>query len=189
LSRQLGDALAAAWHREQAPGAAALEDELRHRARRTVAERCLYGVDRNPLAVHLAKLSLWLTTLARDKPFTFVDHALRHGDSLVGLDLEQIRLLDLNRQPQEGARLVGVQVQNALRTALSHRLALRTRGDAQLQDKESDLKHAEEATLAVRALADALALALFAPGEQKNAAKARSRKSGAGAAGGLIRST
>ncbi|QDV35680.1 hypothetical protein ElP_35840 [Tautonia plasticadhaerens] len=54
-------------------------------ARRLVAERCLYGVDRNPLAVEMAKLSLWLLTLAKDKPFTFLDHAIRCGDSLVGL--------------------------------------------------------------------------------------------------------
>ena len=50
-----------------------------------VAERCLYGVDVNPLAVDIAKVSLWLTTLRRDRPFTFVDHALRCGDSLLGL--------------------------------------------------------------------------------------------------------
>ena len=59
-------------------------------ARRLVAERCLYGVDKNIFAVDLAKLSLWLATLARDHPFTFLDHALRHGDSLVGLSREQI---------------------------------------------------------------------------------------------------
>ena len=54
-------------------------------ARRLVAERCIYGVDKNPLAVEMAKLSLWLLTLAKDKPFTFLDHAIRCGDSLVGL--------------------------------------------------------------------------------------------------------
>ncbi len=43
--------------------------------RRLVAQRCLYGVDKNPFAVNLAKLSLWLVTLAKDLPFTFVDHA------------------------------------------------------------------------------------------------------------------
>src|SRR5437660_5140022 len=42
------------------------------------------------MAVDLAKLSLWLATLARDHPFTFLDHALRHGDSLVGLTRKQI---------------------------------------------------------------------------------------------------
>ena len=54
-------------------------------ARRLVAERCVYGVDKNPLAVEMAKLSLWLLTLAKDKPFTFLDHSIRCGDSLVGL--------------------------------------------------------------------------------------------------------
>ncbi len=42
------------------------------------------------MAVDLAKLSLWLATLAKDHPFTFLDHALRHGDSLVGLSKKQI---------------------------------------------------------------------------------------------------
>ena len=45
-------------------------------ARRLVAERCLYGVDLNPLAVELAKLSLWLTTLSKGRPFDFLDHHL-----------------------------------------------------------------------------------------------------------------
>ncbi len=60
-------------------------------ARRLVARRCLYGADKNSFAVSLARLSLWLVTRAQDEPFTFVDHALRHGDSLVGLDLAQLR--------------------------------------------------------------------------------------------------
>lgn len=59
------------------------EDRLIY-ARRLVAERCVYGVDKNPLAVEIAKLSLWLVTLAKDLPFTFLDHALKCGDSLVG---------------------------------------------------------------------------------------------------------
>ncbi len=60
-------------------------------ARRLVAERCLYGVDVNPMAVEMAKLSLWLVTLHKDRPFTFLDHALKCGDSLLGLHLpEQI---------------------------------------------------------------------------------------------------
>jgi type II restriction/modification system DNA methylase subunit YeeA len=65
------------------------EDEDLH-ARRLVALRCLYGVDKNPMATDLAKLSLWLATLARDHEFTFLDHALKSGDSLVGLTREQI---------------------------------------------------------------------------------------------------
>ena len=59
-------------------------------ARRIVAQRCLYGVDRNPIAVDLAKLSLWLATIAREHPFTFLDHNLKCGDSLVGLTRRQL---------------------------------------------------------------------------------------------------
>ena len=52
--------------------------------RRTIAERCLFGVDLNPMAVQLACLSLWLATLAADRPLTFLDHHLQTGDSLLG---------------------------------------------------------------------------------------------------------
>ena len=73
-------------------------------ARRIVAQRCLYGVDKNPLAVEMAKLSLWLLTLAKDKPFTFLDHAIRCGDSLVGIrDIRQLKYfqLDLDQADSE----------------------------------------------------------------------------------------
>jgi hypothetical protein len=54
-------------------------------ARRIVADRCLYGVDINPMAVEMAKLSMWLITLDAKRPFTFLDHAFKCGDSLLGL--------------------------------------------------------------------------------------------------------
>lgn len=60
-------------------------------ARRLVADRCIYGVDKNPLAVEIAKLSIWLTTMDRGRPFTFLDHALKCGDSLVGADEDMYR--------------------------------------------------------------------------------------------------
>ena len=63
--------------------------------RRLVAERCLYGVDANPTAVQLARLSMWLTTLAADRPVTFLDHHLAIGNSLVGA-----RLADIGRPPR-----------------------------------------------------------------------------------------
>ena len=89
--RQLADALVEAWRAHDAvpDDIPADENEIVY-ARRLVAQRCLYGVDRNPVAVDLAKLSLWLITLAKDHPLTFLDHALRHGDSLVGLSRRQI---------------------------------------------------------------------------------------------------
>lgn len=58
--------------------------------RRRVVESCIYGVDLNPLAVELAKLSLWLTTIATDQPLNFLDHHLRCGNSLVGARLDQL---------------------------------------------------------------------------------------------------
>lgn len=88
--RQLGDALVEAWRaHDEVPALPLDEDEVVF-ARRLVAQRCLYGVDRNPVAVDLAKVSLWLVTLATDHALTFVDHALRPGDSLVGLSRKQI---------------------------------------------------------------------------------------------------
>ena len=92
--RQLGDALLAAWKRTgTTPPLPPDEDELLL-ARRTVAQRCLYGVDRNEMAADLAKLSLWLATLAKDHPFTFLNHAIRHGDAVLGLELDQIAAVD-----------------------------------------------------------------------------------------------
>jgi len=88
--RFLGDKLVDAWNfHKEVPAVPADEDPSLY-ARRLVAQRCLYGVDVNPFAVDLAKLSLWLATLAKDHPFTFLDHALRHGDSLVGFSRSQI---------------------------------------------------------------------------------------------------
>jgi hypothetical protein len=94
VCRQLGDALLAAWKRTRTmPPVPPDEDELLL-ARRTIAQRCLYGVDRNEMAADLAKLSLWLATLAKNHPFTFLNHAIRHGDALVGLELDQIAAVD-----------------------------------------------------------------------------------------------
>ena len=71
-----------------------VDDRLRAGFRRIVAQRCLFGVDLNPVAVQLARLSLWLATLAVDRPLTFLDHHLRVGDSLLGASIA-----DLLRQP------------------------------------------------------------------------------------------
>src|SRR5260370_238948 len=81
--RFLGDKLVEAWnYYKELPTIPADEDPSLY-ARRLVAQRCLYGVDVNRFAVDLAKLSLWPPTLAKDHPFTFLDQALRSGDSLL----------------------------------------------------------------------------------------------------------
>ena len=74
------------------PGAdRAAESDLAYWKRR-VAQSCVYGVDLNPLAVDLAKLSLWLATVAKDRPLSFLDHHLRTGNALVGARLDDLRL-------------------------------------------------------------------------------------------------
>jgi hypothetical protein len=75
-----------------------IEDDDRAEFRRAVAQRCLFGVDVNPMAVQLARLSLWLATLAADRPLTFLDHHLRPGNSLVGASMD-----DVVRNPGAGA--------------------------------------------------------------------------------------
>jgi type I restriction-modification system DNA methylase subunit len=64
-----------------------------HWARREVVRNCIYGVDLNPMAVELAKLSLWLTTVAANKPLSFLDHHLRCGNSLIGAELGKLMIL------------------------------------------------------------------------------------------------
>ncbi|TMB82660.1 MAG: class I SAM-dependent DNA methyltransferase, partial [Chloroflexi bacterium] len=58
--------------------------------KRRVVQSCIYGVDLNPLAVELAKLSLWLSTVAKDRPLSFLDHHLRTGNSLIGTRLADL---------------------------------------------------------------------------------------------------
>jgi len=83
--------------------AASSEDQV-VLARREIVDHCLYGVDKNPVAAEMAKLSLWLTTVARERPFTFLDHAIQVGDSLLGItDLEQLRWLHLDPAQRKGA--------------------------------------------------------------------------------------
>jgi hypothetical protein len=74
-------------------------------ARRAVAEHCLYGVDVNPLAVEMAKLSLWLVTMDAERPFGFLDDRLVAGDSLLGLvDVRQIEDVHIDPERQIDAR-------------------------------------------------------------------------------------
>jgi hypothetical protein len=133
--RQLGDALVDAWAAHGGrPEIPADEDEV-ILARRLVAQRCLYGVDRNPVAVDLAKMSLWLVTLAREHALTFVDHALRHGDSLVGLSRRQIEAFhwDAKAEGFEAVR-IGQHLERVRQLRAAIRAAGEDVSDAALRD-------------------------------------------------------
>ena len=167
--RQLADALIDAWgaHGEM-PVIPPDEDEVIH-ARRLVARKCLYGVDRNPMAVDLAKVSLWLSTLARDHPLTFVDHAFRHGDSLVGLSRRQIEAFHWLRdaQPlQKGIEVGWVREHMAKATELRRRI--REAGEEVSDQELHDLWHdARNEIDAVRLYGDLALAAFFAEAKPK----------------------
>ena len=105
-------------------------------AKRTVAQRCLYGVDKNHLAVEMAKLSLWLETMQKDKPFTFLDHCLKTGDSLVGVNLEQLKSWNLDTS--EGTNLnIGVdRLWSEVQSAIEQRLQIQSRPVNSPQDQQ-----------------------------------------------------
>nr|WP_049996424.1 N-6 DNA methylase [Halococcus sediminicola] len=68
----------------------AFDDEDDSDIRRRISRECIYGVDVNGMATELAKLSMWLETLAADQPLAFLDHHLKAGNSLVGSDITEV---------------------------------------------------------------------------------------------------
>jgi very-short-patch-repair endonuclease len=170
LSRRL----VAAWQAHGAPPSVAAVADRLQLARSLVAQRCLYGVDKNPLAVNLAKLSLWLFTLAKDQPFTFLDHSLRHGDSLVGLSREQIA--SFHWAPEKQLPTVRFQLDRALADAVSSRLeihALATSSDN--QRKGELLRQADEAIARMKHLGNLVIEAYLAHDKDKDRKDARKR--------------
>lgn len=142
--RWLSDRLVEAWSRAEASGKnVSVDGEILGEAnemeplplgseartviaRRLVAERCLYGVDLNPLAVELAKLSIWLVTMAKDRPFGFLDHNLRCGDSLLGIHrLDQLTELSMIPTGKGQQRLFGQNIERAVLMAIELRRRLR----------------------------------------------------------------
>ncbi|MFE2583098.1 Eco57I restriction-modification methylase domain-containing protein [Streptomyces sp. NPDC059378] len=181
--RYLGERVVQAWERHGLPadvralvGEEADRDEWARTARRLVVDRCLYGVDRDPMAVELAKLSLWLVTLAKDKPFSFLDHALRHGDSLIGVtSVNQITAFHLN--PDTGrrinARLYGDIEEDTARiltraTEVRKDIAAMPVVDIrQAQLKAQKLMYADDLTDKLRLAADAVVAAAMSAAGQK----------------------
>lgn len=109
-------------------------------ARRLIAERCLYGVDKNPLAVEMAKLSLWLITLDKGRPFSFLDHALKCGDSLVGIyDLNQLRAwrLDVPKGTHFTRQFGTVEIDRTIQTMIQARHQIEALPVMEIEDLQS----------------------------------------------------
>ena len=164
--RYLAELLELAWSREGLPealkpdGSAHGEEPLIY-ARRLIAQSCLYGVDKNPFAVNLARLSLWLVSLSKDAPFTFVDHALKCGDSLVGMERSEIEAAlkgaSLQRELQI-EYLDQVRQQEAKSFALFH---ADSRSDADDAQKRQALDDLNASTAYLRTVGDLLVAAFF----------------------------
>ena len=186
-ARYLGEALVTAWAREgkitrtlrdDALPRDADEDPVVVDARRQVIEHCLYGVDINPMAVEMAKLSLWLVSMDPQRPFTFLDDRLVAGDSLLGVtSVEQIEYLCLDpkqaREWREGTLPWSAGVRGAVveATAGRRRLTEIELGDdpiAALEHKRLLLDEAQMATGRLRLFAD-LAVGAALAGSKKTA--------------------
>lgn len=185
--RYLGERLVEAWlhaeengkkvtidgetcdHLEGAEPMPPLKDERLTIAKRLVAERCLYGVDINPLAVELAKLSIWLVTLAKGRPFGFLDHNLRSGDSLLGIHkVEQLTQIQLNPELREYQLSVFSQnIERAIHQAINLRHQLRSVPIRDIHDVESMSRLDADARGELeipKIIANALIAELFVPG-------------------------
>jgi len=163
------------------PGDTLVPREVEERlvlARRFVADRCLYGVDVNPMAVEMAKLSLWLVTLQKNRPFSFVDHALRCGDSLLGVTSEE-QLLHFHLDPARGKKLhdnllgLGEKMKAALARSRELREKLESFPVRDISDSKQKawlFDQANEATEDLRAIGDLLIGAALATAGKKEGA-------------------
>lgn len=135
-------------------------------ARRLIAEHCLYGVDVNPLAVELAKLAIWLVTLSKGRPFGFLDHNLKAGNSLLGIhNLDQLYYLDM--QPEgmaagggAGKQLFAQSIETAVKEAMALREEVRNRPVRDIRDVEV-MAHLNEQAQALLAMPELIADALI----------------------------
>ncbi|MEH2576520.1 Eco57I restriction-modification methylase domain-containing protein [Bradyrhizobium sp. AZCC 1708] len=131
--------------------------------RRLIARRCIYGVDLNPLAVDLAKLSIWIHSFVPGLPLSLLDHALVHGNALVGI--AAIRQLE-DRFAASGTSLFPVDAHSLLGDAAEPLQRLARLADATPKDIEAGreaMEHARVAVAPTRALCDLVIAERVAP--------------------------
>ena len=122
--------------------------------RRMVLKRCIYGVDKNPMTVELAKVSLWLHTFTVGAPLSFLDHHLRCGDSLVGMRVQEAA--------EELNRLGGLFSSSAIagaESAAMKMVQIEAMSDADVSEVHESaglFSNVEEATADLRGLLDFL---------------------------------
>jgi len=174
-TRQLAERLVTAWEvHDVMPEVPPDEEPVLH-ARRLVAQRCIYGVDKNPFAVNLAKLSIWLVTLAKDHAFTFIDHALKHGDSLVGLTKKQIAAFHWKTDSGPALDLFERKLKQDIEAALGWRDALQGLDEGDYNQKKEAWWEAENALSDARLIGDLVVAAFFGADKGKAREKLRNQ--------------
>ncbi len=166
--------------------------------RRRVVEACIYGVDVNPLAVELAKLSLWLTCIAADEPLNFLDHHLRTGNSLLWANPDEMRHLPLSTEAERKQITfnIGEKMSGAIQAVIAENHAIEETASTEMElvkKKETRWKTTREKLRPFLFFADfwlaaldglpvnelnyqLLARAEFEPGELDNKEKADAKK-------------
>ena len=113
--------------------------------RRRVVESCVYGVDLNPMAVELAKLSLWLHTVAKGEPLSFLDHHIRCGNSLIGAKIGNLSNLPELRRSRRNTSQSQTEIPmefpftDRVATAIGHYLLIE-----EMESRTADQIHAKE---------------------------------------------
>ncbi|MEN9541385.1 MAG: hypothetical protein RLZZ459_1476, partial [Cyanobacteriota bacterium] len=169
VCRYLAGWLVKAWERDGYPEGFKAEWDKDNVARRLIAQRCLYGVDKNPFAVNLAKLSLWLVTLSKELPFTFVDHALKCGDSLVGYSVQEIRAA--MREVQLGFLDDQNRIYEQMGIDRRESFSFDSLTDADYDTKKLRLEQQIKATEGLRQAGDLMVAAFFANSRPKDRAE------------------
>ncbi|MFJ2059884.1 Eco57I restriction-modification methylase domain-containing protein [Streptomyces sp. NPDC087908] len=178
--RYLADRLIEAWAREEREDAVtyraagrgvdtvtsvdAESDPVVVEARRQIIEHCLYGVDINPMAVEMAKLSLWLVSMDPERPFTFLDDRLVAGDSLLGVSsMDQLTAVHLDVAKGD---LLGAEADTETLVAevVAARHAITELGDSpeELAQKRELLRGVRDKTAKLRLVGDLIAGAALA---------------------------
>ncbi|WP_328477465.1 BREX-1 system adenine-specific DNA-methyltransferase PglX [Streptomyces sp. NBC_00377] len=177
--RYLADRLIEAWESEGRADAMAYragravdavtaadaeQDPVVVEARRQIIEHCLYGVDINPMAVEMAKLSLWLVSMDPGRPFTFLDDRLVAGDSLLGVhDMEQIQ--SVHMKPSGQTDVLAEQARQLVDQLTRERLAITAVKGVDLpalQEKRERLEEVNRHSRRLRLVGDLIAGAALA---------------------------
>jgi len=114
---------------------------------RIAVEQCVFGVDINPLAVELAKLSLWLHTIAVGKPLSFLDHHLKLGNSLLGARIENLEVLPKNKKNEKQTSIFTLRLKEKLPFIMKEVLGILLKPSESIKDineKETLLFAAKE---------------------------------------------